>query len=139
MRGNLSVNIGKNRHVSLSDIERGIDHCMSEGLFLPSEICQKMGWCQDSVRNCLFHFGQHTIGQYVLAKRLSLLSDMAKDESITLKEAADIVGMRIAEVTRITRIHTGKSFMEQRREFQQRNANHSPVTHRHWHHHSSCR
>ena len=138
MRSDLKINIGKNTYITLGEIEKGIDNCMSEGLFLPGKICKKMGWHQDSLRNCLFHAGQYSIGQYVLKKRLSLLTNMVQDESISLQEAANVVGMSVAAVTRFTRKHTGKSFMEQRRELQQRNANHSAANHSHWYHHSSC-
>lgn len=139
MRSELKINIGKNTYITLGEIEQGIEKCMSEGLYLPGKICKKMGWHQDSLRNCLFHFGQLSIGQYVMKKRLSLLADMAQDESISLQEAAEIVGMSVAVVNRVTRRNTGKSFMEHRREFQQRNASHSATTNGHWHHHSSCR
>lgn len=132
MRKDLKINIGKNTYITLSEIERGIDNCMSEGLFLPGKICRKMGWHQDSLRNCLFHAGQYSIGQYVMKKRLSLLTNMVQDESISLQEAANVVGMSVAAVTRFTRKHTGKSFMEQRRELQQRNANNSAVNRNRW-------
>jgi len=138
MISELKINIGKNTYITLDEIEQGIDYCMAEGLFLPGKICKKMGWHQDSLRNCLFHAGQHSIGKYVLKRRLSILTDMIEDDSTSLQEAANVVGMSVAAVTRFTRKHTGKSFMEQRSELQQRNANHSAANHSHWDNRPSC-
>lgn len=135
----ISIKVSESTFISLSELHQAIDDCMDDGIFMPAHICQEMGWVYSITRNSLSYKGQHTMSKYILGERLYRLHMMAVEGILSLTEASQLVGMRPCEVTRITRIHTGKSFMEQRREFQQRNANHSPVTHRRWHHHSSCR